>query len=165
MRSHAAADVVGRDIEPRDAAVSSSWRGQVKHPCSKQVCPPCHASPHGSCDVPCPIKSHCAAVGCKVAQFRCRYAPWMLQINSKCGRSCPFPLPPASLSGVWCAEGPANAHSVQLGRVIPLFSIVFRCSYFFLSGTRPHTGFVGFKLPPTFIPGLFGLNTFGVHVL
>ena len=42
-----------------------------------------------------------------------------------------LPLPPASLSGVWCAEGPANAHSVQLGRVIPLFSIVFRCSYFF----------------------------------
>ena len=48
-----------------------------------------------------------------------------------------LPLPPASLSGVWCAEGPANAHSVQLDRVIPLFSIAFRLSYFFLSGTRP----------------------------
>ena len=138
MRSHAAADVVGRDILPRDAAVSSSWRGQVKHLCSKQVCPPCHASPHGSCDVPCPsIKSHCAAVGCKVAQFRCRYAPWMLQ-TAGAAAGPQLPLPPASLSGVWCAEGPANAHSVQLGRVTPLFSIAFRCtSVFFLSGTRP----------------------------
>jgi hypothetical protein len=46
-----------------------------------------------------------------------------------------------------------QGRSVQLGRVIPLVSIVFWCSYFCLSGTRPHTGFVGFKLPPIFIKG------------
>ena len=140
MRSHAAADVVGRDTLPRDAAVSSSWRGQVKHLCSKQVCPPCHASPHGSCDAPYPIKSHCAAVGCKVAQFRCRYAPWML-LTAGAAAAAPSPC-----LTEWCVvcSGTCQCAQCAVGPRDPAFFHSLSVFVFFLSGTRPFIGFVGF---------------------